>query len=109
MAGPPPGPAWLFFPMLLLEGLHLNMASVRALLGHGATSRANTPGTTRLVEGGLLLFHAAANLRRAQALVRAFCARNDIAYRETTLTGSYAQVLRHLHAVGGPLRPEPEY
>ncbi|MFB9198728.1 acyl-CoA desaturase [Actinomadura verrucosospora] len=49
------------------------------------------------------------NLRRAQALVRAFCARNDIAYRETTLTGSYADVMRHLHAVGGPLRLELEY
>ncbi|MEU8118131.1 hypothetical protein AB0C21_05425 [Spirillospora sp. NPDC049024] len=49
------------------------------------------------------------SLHRAQALVREFCARNDIAYRETTLTGSYAEVLRHLHAVGGPLRPEPEY
>ncbi|WP_433227995.1 fatty acid desaturase family protein [Actinomadura formosensis] len=191
--------AWLFFPMLLLEGFHLHLAGVRALVGRGATSRANTSGTTRLVEGGLLLAHAAGyltvlfwvlapvqavgflllqqglfglylgcsfapnhkgmpifgkdhksdflrrqvltarnirggritdfalgglnyqiehhlfpsmprpNLRRAQALVRAFCTRNDIAYCETSLTGSYAQVLRHLHAVGGPLRPELEY
>ncbi|MEU9016961.1 acyl-CoA desaturase [Actinomadura sp. NPDC048394] len=191
--------AWLFFPMLLLEGFHLHLSSVRALVGHGATSRADTPGTTRLVEGGLLLVHAAGylsvlfwvlapaqavgflllqqglfglylgcsfapnhkgmpifgkgdrsdflrrqvltarnirggritdfvlgglnyqiehhlfpsmprpNLRRAQALVRAFCAHHDIAYCETSLARSYAQVLRHLHAVGGPLRPELEY
>lgn len=191
--------AWLFFPMLLLEGFHLHMASVRALVGHGPTSRANTPGTTRLAEGGLLLVHAAGyltvlfwvlapaqavgflllqqglfgvylgcsfapnhkgmpifgrdhesdflrrqvltarnirggritdfvlgglnyqiehhlfpsmprpNLRRAQAHVRAFCAHHDIAYHETSLTGSYVQVLRHLHGVGGPLRPELEY
>jgi fatty acid desaturase len=191
--------AWLFFPMLLLEGFHLHLAGVRALSGHGATSRATNPGTTRLVEGGLLLVHAAGyltmlfwvlapvqavgflllqqglfglylgcsfapnhkgmpifdrehgadflrrqvltarnirggritdfvlgglnyqiehhlfpsmprpNLRRAHTLVRAFCAHHDIAYCETSLTGSYAQVLRHLHAVGGPLRPELEY
>ncbi|MBO2456363.1 fatty acid desaturase family protein [Actinomadura violacea] len=191
--------AWLFFPMLLLEGFHLHLAGVRALFGHGATSRANARGRTRLVEGGLLLVHAAGyltvlfwvlapaqavgflllqqglfglylgcsfapnhkgmpifgrehkadflrrqvltardirggritdfvlgglnyqiehhlfpsmprpNLRRAQALVRAFCAHHDIAYCETSLPRSYAQVLRHLHAVGGPVRPELEY
>jgi fatty acid desaturase len=191
--------AWLFFPMLLLEGFHLHLASARALVGRGATSQANTPGTTRLVEGTLLLAHAAGyltillwvlapaqavgflllqqglfglylgcsfapnhkgmpifgrdhksdflrrqvltarnirggrvtdfalgglnyqiehhlfpsmprpHLRRAQALVRAFCTRNDIAYCEMSLASSYAQVLRHLHAVGGPLRPELEY
>lgn len=191
--------AWLFFPMLLLEGLHLHLAGVRALFGRGATSGANTSAMTRLAEGGLLLAHAAGylavlfwvlppaqaagflllqqglfglylgcsfapnhkgmpifaedhksdflrrqvltarnirggritdfafgglnyqiehhlfpsmprpNLRRAQALVRACCARNDIAYCETSLTGSYTQVLRHLHTVGGPLRPELEY
>ncbi|MFE9443601.1 fatty acid desaturase family protein [Streptomyces sp. NPDC006602] len=49
------------------------------------------------------------SLRHAQELVRAFCARHGIAYHETGLFNSYAQVLRHLHAVGGPLRPELEY
>lgn len=49
------------------------------------------------------------SLRHAQELVRAFCARHGVAYHETGLVDSYAQVLRHLHAVGGPLRPELEY
>nr|WP_306470112.1 fatty acid desaturase [Actinomadura litoris] len=49
------------------------------------------------------------NLRRAQTLVRAFCRRHGVAYCETGLLHSCAQVLRHLHAVGGPLRPELEY
>jgi len=40
--------------------------------------------------------------------VRTFCARHDIAYHETGLFDSYAQVLRHLHGVGGPLRLRPE-
>jgi fatty acid desaturase len=39
-------------------------------------------------------------LRHAQASVRAFCAERDIPYCETSFAGSYAQVLRHLAAVG---------
>jgi len=39
-------------------------------------------------------------LRRAQEPVRAFCAERDIPYCETSLAGSYAQVLRHLAAAG---------
>jgi fatty acid desaturase len=45
------------------------------------------------------------NLRRAQPLVRAFCRQHDLAYVEASLVGSYAQAVRHLHAVGAPLRP----
>jgi fatty acid desaturase len=45
------------------------------------------------------------NLRRAQALVAAFCADRDVPYAQTSLLGSYAQVLRHLDAVGRPARP----
>lgn len=40
------------------------------------------------------------NLRHAQPLVRAFCADRGVSYRESTLVASYAQALRHLHAVG---------
>lgn len=47
--------AWLLFPMLLLEGIHLHVAGVRALLGHGR-------GTVRLAEGALLIAHIAAYL-----------------------------------------------
>jgi fatty acid desaturase len=45
------------------------------------------------------------NLRRAQPLVRALCARHDLPYTEATMFGSYAEALRHLHTVGAPLRP----
>jgi fatty acid desaturase len=44
------------------------------------------------------------NLRRAQALVVAFCHRHNVSYCETTLLESYAQALQHLHRVG---RPQP--
>jgi fatty acid desaturase len=45
------------------------------------------------------------NLRRAQPLVREFCRQHDLPYAEATLVGSYSEALRHLHAVGAPLRP----
>jgi fatty acid desaturase len=184
--------AWLFFPMLLLEGLHLHVAGVRTLLGRPRIA-------VRLTEGVLLITHIAAyltavflvlsplqavafiavqqglfgiylgcafapnhkgmavfgehdkidflrrqvitsrnvrggwftdlalgglnyqiehhlfpsmprpSLRHAQQPVRAFCEARGIAYHQTGLIASYGQVLRHLHTVGGPLRPELEY
>ena len=48
------------------------------------------------------------NLRHAQPLVREFCRQHDLPYTEATLFGSYAEAIRHLHAVGAPLRPVPE-
>ena len=41
--------AWLFFPMLLLEGFHLHIASMRALRSHS--------GTARWAEASLLTVH----------------------------------------------------
>ncbi|GAA2603224.1 acyl-CoA desaturase [Actinomadura fulvescens] len=49
------------------------------------------------------------NLRHAQVLIRAHCSLHGIEYCETGVLNSYAEVLRHLHRVGGPLRPELEY
>jgi fatty acid desaturase len=45
------------------------------------------------------------NLRHAQPLVRAFCREHGLDYTEASLFGSYAEAIRHLHAVGAPLRP----
>jgi fatty acid desaturase len=45
------------------------------------------------------------NLRRAQPLIRAFCQQHGLPYTEASLFGSYAEAVRHLHAVGAPLRP----
>jgi fatty acid desaturase len=41
--------AWLFFPMLALEGLHLHIAGIRALLGQS--------GKARWAEAGMLAAH----------------------------------------------------
>src|SRR6266581_816264 len=45
------------------------------------------------------------NLRRAQALVAAFCADRGVPYARTSLLGSYGQALRHLDDVGRLTRP----
>jgi fatty acid desaturase len=44
------------------------------------------------------------NLRHAQPLIRTFCQQHGLDYTEATLFGSYVQAIRHLHAVGAPLR-----
>ncbi|MFB9235377.1 fatty acid desaturase family protein [Plantactinospora siamensis] len=186
--------AYLFFPMLALEGLALHVASVRAVFGRAADGGYRTPMRHRRVEAALLLLHSAGylgavlttlsplralafvavhqglwgiylgcsfapnhkgmpmqagderldflrrqvltsrnvrggrvvdlalgglnyqiehhlfpsmprgNLRRAQPIVRAYCARHGVPYEQTGLLDSYGQALRHLHAVGAPLR-----
>jgi fatty acid desaturase len=47
------------------------------------------------------------SLRRAQHLVRSYCAGQHISYAETSLIGSYAAALRHLSQLGTPLRRPP--
>ncbi|MFC4147082.1 fatty acid desaturase family protein [Micromonospora mangrovi] len=186
--------AWFFFPMLLLEGLALHVASVRALVGRSPDGGWATPVRHRAVEAVLLVAHAVgflglllavmspvkallfvvvqqglwglymgcafapnhkgmpmptagddldflrkqvltsrnvrggrfvdaalgglnyqiehhlfpnmprANLRRAQPIVRAYCAQRGVGYAETGLVESYRQALGHLHEVGRPLR-----
>ena len=44
------------------------------------------------------------NLRRAQPLVRRYCAEIGVPYEMTGLGESYGAALRHLHQVGAPLR-----
>ncbi|GAA4496349.1 acyl-CoA desaturase [Actinoallomurus oryzae] len=185
--------AYLFFPLLLLEGVNLHVASVRALFGDdmgrtrskpvealmlgvhlagyltallvvltplqalvfvvvhqcvfglymGCTFAPNHKGmptvreadkldylrrqvlTSRNIRGGRFadfvlgglnyqiehhLFPSMPrpSLRRAQELVRAHCGKHGLTYHESSIVGSYGQVLRHLHAVGAPLRRVPD-
>ena len=43
-------------------------------------------------------------LRAARPIIRAFCQEQGIAYHETSVVGSYREILGYLHAVGAPLR-----
>ncbi|MEV0943055.1 fatty acid desaturase family protein [Micromonospora wenchangensis] len=186
--------AWLFFPLLLLEGLALHVASIQALIGREPDGGWRVPMRHRAVEALLLVVHTVGyvglllavmsplkallfaavhqglwglymgcafapnhkgmlmpsdednldylrkqvltsrnvsggwfvdqalgglnyqiehhlfpnmprgNLRRAQPLVKAYCAEQGIEYTETGLIDSYRQGLAHLHEVGRPLR-----
>ncbi|MGW5359829.1 fatty acid desaturase family protein [Actinopolymorpha pittospori] len=181
--------AFLFFPLLTLEGFNLHVAGIRALvrpglkarkleaalfaahiLGYlaglflvlppgkavlfllvhqmvfglylGSTFAPNHKGmptlteadeldflrrqvlTSRNVRGGWLVNAAlgglnfqiehhlfpnmpSPHLRRAQPIVRGYCAELGIPYLESGVIGSYTQALRHLHDVGAPLRAKP--
>ncbi|PXY35940.1 fatty acid desaturase family protein [Prauserella flavalba] len=44
------------------------------------------------------------HLRRAQPIVRDYCAEIGVPYHETGLVTSYREALRHLHHAGAPLR-----
>jgi fatty acid desaturase len=176
--------AYLFFPLLLLEGVNLHVSSIRALAGRAIRNRSweavllgvhvvgyvgmvflvlspvravvfiavqqglfgvylgcsfapNHKGmailspddkpdflsrqvlTSRNVSGGWLTDLALGglnyqiehhlfpnmprpNLQRAQAVVREFCQQHGLPYAQSSLLGSYAQALRHLHEVGRP-------
>jgi fatty acid desaturase len=178
--------AWLFFPLLTLEGFNLHVASLRALRSPSMRNRALeaallllhlavylsalflvlSPGkavaflamhqclfgvylgctfapnhkgmptlrgderpdflrrqvlTSRNVRGGMLtdvllgglnyqiehhLFPSmpTPHLRRAQVVVRAYCAEIGVPYHETGLIRSYREALTPLHRVGEPLR-----
>ncbi|GAA4674240.1 acyl-CoA desaturase [Phytohabitans rumicis] len=45
-----------------------------------------------------------ANLRKAQPIVRAFCAERDITYEEASVLRSYTEALKALHEAGNPPR-----
>jgi len=127
--------AFLFFPLLLLEGLSLHRSSIRSvwrgevrlrglekalLIGHVAVYLTAvffvlSPVTAVVfiaVHQGVYMGSSfpnmpRPNLRRAQPTVQGFRAERGISYSQCGLLRSYGQVLRHLHAVGAPLRATP--
>ncbi|NUO60687.1 MAG: acyl-CoA desaturase [Hamadaea sp.] len=61
-------------------------------------------GLNHQIEHHLFPSMPSANLRRAKPIVRRFCAEIGVPYEECGLFPSYAIALRHLHAVGRPIR-----
>ncbi|MBB4688179.1 fatty acid desaturase family protein [Amycolatopsis jiangsuensis] len=61
-------------------------------------------GLNHQIEHHLFPSMPRANLRRAQPLVRAFCAEHGIDYAQCGLLKTYHYVLQHLHEVSAPLR-----
>ncbi|HEV3235097.1 MAG TPA: acyl-CoA desaturase [Candidatus Dormibacteraeota bacterium] len=46
-----------------------------------------------------------ANMRKAQVIIRAYCAEIGVTYYETSIAQSYREILGFLHEIGQPLRP----
>ncbi len=61
-------------------------------------------GLNYQVEHHLFPSMPSCNLRRAQPIVRDYCAGLGVPYHETGLIDSYRQALAHMHAVGAELR-----
>jgi fatty acid desaturase len=92
-----------------IDFLRRQVLTARNIRGHRFTDFA-LGGLNYQIEHHLFPSMPRPSLRHAQELVRTFCDRHAIDYHETGFFGSYAQVLRHLHTVGGGrLRPELEY
>jgi fatty acid desaturase len=47
------------------------------------------------------------NMRKAQLIIRDYCAEIGIPYYETSVAQSYREILSFLHEVGEPLRRRP--
>ncbi len=86
-----------------LDFLHRQVLVSRNIRGGWFTDFA-LGGLNYQIEHHLFPSMPRANLRHAQAHVRAFCAERGIPYHQTSAFGSYGQVLRHLHSIGAPLR-----
>lgn len=63
-----------------------------------------TGGLSCQIEHHLFPIMPRNNLRKAGAMVRAFCAEHGIPYYETSSWQSYREIFQHLHAVSAPLR-----
>lgn len=61
-------------------------------------------GLNYQVEHHLFPTLARNKLREAREIVKQFCEQHGIAYHETSMTRSYAEILQHLHQVSAPLR-----
>ncbi|WP_436498278.1 fatty acid desaturase family protein [Actinokineospora sp. HUAS TT18] len=96
--------------LTLAAGHHLDFLRKQVLTSHNVTGGRWVDfalgGLNFQIEHHLFPSMPRPTLRRAQPLVRAFCASRGISYSAGGLLMSYAQILRYLHEVGAPLRAE---
>ncbi|PRX51474.1 fatty acid desaturase [Prauserella shujinwangii] len=86
-----------------LDHLHKQVLTARNVRGGLITDFA-LGGLNYQIEHHLFPGMPRANLRHAAPVVREFCRQRGLPYSQTSALGSYAEVLRHLHAIGAPLR-----
>ena len=83
--------------------LRRQVLTSRNVRGHWLTDFA-LGGLNYQIEHHLFPSMPSPHLRRAQPIVRAYCAELGIPYLQTSLVESYRQALTHLHEAGAPLR-----
>ncbi len=86
-----------------LDHLHKQILTSRNVRG-GPVLTYVLGGLNHQIEHHLFPGMPRPNLRGAQLVVSAFCAQHGLPYTQTGAVDSYGQVLRHLHAIGAPLR-----
>jgi fatty acid desaturase len=79
--------------------LRRQVLTSRNVRGHWFTDLA-LGGLNYQIEHHLFPSMPRVNLRRAQVIVRTFCAQHSVPYLETGAFASYAQALRHLNTIG---------
>ncbi|GAA2907634.1 delta fatty acid desaturase [Actinoplanes cyaneus] len=84
--------------------LRRQVLTSRNVRGHWLTDFA-LGGLNYQIEHHLFPSMPRGNLRRAQRLVKQFCADQQVSYLETGLISSYAQALRHLDTIGRAAAP----
>ncbi len=87
----------------MLDPVRAQVLTARNVAGHPVTDWFYG-GLNYQVEHHLFPSMARAQLGAAQGIVRAFCRERGIAYHETSVLGSYVEILTSLHAAAAPLR-----
>jgi fatty acid desaturase len=88
-----------------LDFLHRQVLTSRNVLAHPVTDFWYG-GLNYQIEHHLFPGMPRNKLKEAQPIVKDFCRERSIAYHETSVLGSYKEILGHLHEVGAPLRKE---
>jgi fatty acid desaturase len=86
-----------------MDFLHRQVLTSRNVLAHPVTDFWYG-GLNYQIEHHLFPRMPRNKLREAQAIVKDFCRDHSIGYHETSVLGSYREILGHLHEVGAPLR-----
>lgn len=86
-----------------LDFLHQQIVTSRNIKAHPLTDLWYG-GLNYQIEHHLFPTVPRGKLRRLQAIVRSFCAEQGIGYYETSMLGSYREILQYLHEISAPLR-----
>ncbi|MBA3425746.1 MAG: acyl-CoA desaturase [Rubrobacter sp.] len=86
-----------------MDFLHRQVLTSRNVLAHPVTDFWYG-GLNYQIEHHLFPRMPRNKLRSAQSIVKDFCRDHAIGYHETSVLGSYREILQHLHEVGAPLR-----